>query len=306
MRSIRRPLGFSAIELLATSCAVLLLATLLCPMILAAQLSSNQSRCKNNLKQIGLAIHNYHDTVRAVPPGWVTKDRSSTAMGGLGWQTMLLPYVDQAPLYNQVDFNEDLNSDSNSSEKAALRNVVKTYRCPVDVIAKTNPLRDNWPTSNYSANGGHRAFPRWTSLPGKSYWPGLVTSDSKMPWSQSSTGLMGPNSYISFRDCTDGLSNIIMVGERSGTSAGGIWPGVTSNTQENDAITDGSHASRLQKSISGFSSPHGSIFFLLGDGSVRAIKPEIDSQPNSDPAKPMGLFQKLMSRSDGQVREEIP
>lgn len=299
MRSARRSLGFSIIELLVCSCVVVVLATLLCPMILAAQVSSNELRCKNNLKQIGLALHNYHDTFRLFPPGWVTKNRMSIEASGIGWQTMLLPFLDQAPLYNQVDFNNSFNS-SESKSKAPFRTVLKSYRCPSDTTPKDNPIRDNWPTSNYSGNGGHRPFPRWSSVPGKSFWPGIVGDDPQRPWHTSSSGLFGPNSAYGIHDIIDGTSNTILVGERSSKSGAGIWPGVTSNAQENDVMTDGSHASRPQQSIRAFSSQHKNLLFLMGDGAVRPIKSDIDSQPNTDPTMPLGLYQRLISRNDGQ------
>lgn len=299
MRTVQRPLGFSLLELLTCSCAVAVLATLLCPMILAAQLSSNEQRCKNNLKQIGLAMHNYHDTFIRFPPGWVTQNRLSTEAGGIGWPAMLLPFIDQAPLYNSLDFNQSFST-AGSNSKTQFHTALKVYRCPSDPTPKDNPVRDKWPTNNYSGNGGHRPFPRWSSVPGKSFWPGTVGDDPERPWQLTSSGLFSANSSAAIHQIVDGTSNTILVGERSAKSGAGIWPGVTSNAQESDVITDGSHASRLQQSMSGFSSQHRNVLFLMGDGAVRAIKSDIDSQPNTDPRMPLGLFQRLMSKNDGQ------
>ena len=279
----------------ATGCVV---ATLLCPVILAAQASSRESFCKNNLKQLGFALHNYHDMHKTFPPGWITRNRGTLAETGISWQTLLLPVMDQTNLYIKIDHNRGFDPRANAKSLEPFHTAVKGLRCPSDTTAPQNPFRGGWATSNYSGNGGHRPFPRWSALPGISFWPGNAPYQP-----QQSSGLFGPNTNFGVRDIVDGTSNTIMVGERSIKSGAGIWAGVTSNAQENDVITDGSHASRIQHSLSGFSSMHKNVQFLMCDGAVRAIKSDIDSQPNTDPAKPLGLFQKLMSRSDGQPLE---
>ena len=283
-------------------CITVVLATLLFPLILAAQSSSNESKCKNNLRQIGLAMHNYHDSYGQFPPGWITKDRRAAGLSGSGWQTALLPYMDHAPLYNQINFSVGFNPAGDAKYLAPFKTEVKGYRCPADVTPKNNPVRGGWPTSNYSGNGGSHPFPRWTSVPGKFVWPGIVPYARIPNWGENNTGIMNANWGARISHITDGTSNTIMVGERSAKSGAGIWPGVTAGYQENDAMTDGSHASRIQQSLSGYSSMHRTANFLICDGAVRPIKSDVDSKPNSGPGQlPQGTFQKLVSKADGQV-----
>lgn len=304
MRTFRRPYGFSLIELLVCSCIVIVLLTLLGPLLLAAQVNSSEQKCKNNLKQIAIALHNYHDTYNTFPPGWITKNRASLEAGGSGWQAALLPYVDQAPLYNQINFSVGFDIHGAPEDLKPLRTVVKLYRCPSDTMSPTNPLRENMPTSNYSGNGGHRPFAQWSAVPGKSFWPGSVGAMPGRDATDDFGRMFGPNSHCRIASFIDGTSNTIMVGEKSAKSGAGIWAGVTSNSQQSDVLTDGSHASRLQQSVSSFSSFHKNVLFMIADGSVRSIKPDIDSQPNTDPRKPLGLFQRLILMNDGQPLNE--
>src|SRR6187401_2658539 len=90
---IRR--GFTLIELLVVIAIIAILIALLLPAVQQAREAARRSQCKNNLKQIGIALHNYHDTFNALPPGWVQTNR-------WGWGTMVLPGLDQAPLYNSL------------------------------------------------------------------------------------------------------------------------------------------------------------------------------------------------------------
>lgn len=301
----RRSYGFTLIEVLVCACVVVLLIALLGPLILSAQSSSREQKCRDNLRQLGLAMHNYHDTQASFPPGWITADSKSTAGGGTGWQTSLLPYlpVDHTvPLFHKI-FARGSSKFPNVGEAdaAPFHTAIPLYRCPADSMDDRNALRGNWSTSNYSGNGGILPFPRWTSISGTQYWPGKATLDPALYLYRLGGGIFGPNAVIRITSITDGTSNTILVGERSVASGAGIWPGTTSNLSPNDVITDGSHNSRPQHNMSSFSSPHKHVLFLMCDGVVRPIRKDIESRPNSDPSQPLGIFQKLMSRDDGQV-----
>ena len=103
------------------------------------------------------------------------------------------------------------------------------------------------------------------------------------------------------RDCVDGTSNTLMVGERSVLGKAALWPGPRSNYQESDVLADGSYASPINRSETGYSSRHanGIVHFLLCDGSARAIHESLDSNDKTD--RNMGLLQKLSARDDGLV-----
>jgi prepilin-type N-terminal cleavage/methylation domain-containing protein/prepilin-type processing-associated H-X9-DG protein len=104
-RFLRR--GFTLIELLVVIAIIAILIALLLPAVQQAREAARRTQCKNNLKQYGLALANYHDTYGMYPLGGDTKWGWSDGGSGLGWQARLLPYIDQQPLYNQLNFNWD-------------------------------------------------------------------------------------------------------------------------------------------------------------------------------------------------------
>ena len=122
------------------------------------------------------------------------------------------------------------------------------------------------------------------------------------------SGVFWRNSNLKIRDMIDGTSNTIMVSERSFEFGAGIWPGVGGQEMETDQLSDGSFASPINKSLTGFSSSHsnglssqrgGGINILMGDGSVQFIADSIESSKTPD--GPIGVFQKLCNRRDGEV-----
>lgn len=298
-RKLRRRTAFTHVECLACLSAAIILSSVLLPAILSAREASRLTDCRNHMKQIGLALHNYHDTFQVFPPGWVTGDRDSPYVSGLGWMTSILRLLDQQNVFNLVDPSSyGLDEVPNEKAKAALRTPIPAYRCPSDVTPEMNPFRDGWPTSNYSGNYGHRPFPRWIASPSMQYWPGQTWT---LHDPRDFSGLFAPNSRVQFRNVTDGTSNTIMVGERSVRSGAGIWPGVTSGMHENDILTDACHASRPNQGFRSYSSEHDGINFLMVDGAVKTFDPKIESLPNSSSDQPLGVLQKLAARDDQQI-----
>src|SRR6266542_1460478 len=118
--SRRSPLGFTLIELLVVIAIIAILIALLLPAVQQAREAARRTQCRNVLKQFGLALHNYHDTFRAFPPGHlhrglfdgVADTANAAGNGGTGfdWTTMMLPYMDQAPLYNQFNLNVPISN----------------------------------------------------------------------------------------------------------------------------------------------------------------------------------------------------
>src|SRR5688572_11552964 len=102
----RRKLGFTLVELLVVIAIIGVLVALLLPAVQAAREAARRTQCSNNLKQYGLAIHNYHDTFKAIPPGgypdpgWAVWAGQSPA---IGWQVRVLPFAEQQPLWDNVE-----------------------------------------------------------------------------------------------------------------------------------------------------------------------------------------------------------
>ena len=101
--------GLTLIELLVVIAIIAILIVLLLPAVQQAREAARRTSCRNNLKQIGLAIHNYHDAHRTFPPGGITIGGWQDSLNGSTWSVAILPYLDQATLYRRysfADFNE--------------------------------------------------------------------------------------------------------------------------------------------------------------------------------------------------------
>jgi len=278
-RSGRVKRGFSLIEVIAVGAIVAICLALGLPALQRARDEARRNACRNHLKQIGLAMHNYHDVYLTLPPGWIAKNMKPEFGPCYGWGTSILPFVDQAPLFNQINFSAP--PDITSGERLQKR--LEVYRCPDDTSEDTNPVRDEYGTSNYSANYGDVAL------------PGSVDALNK------ANGLFYWNSRVGFADVPDGISNVFMVGEKCIASAAGIWMGVRSNQNASDSVTACNHEARMNTVIDSFSSRHGQgANFLMSDGAVRFISEKVDSQPPGEKGLPKGTYQKLSHKSDGQ------
>src|SRR5262245_12394432 len=284
---IRR--GLTAIELLVVLAIVAVSLALALPGIQHSIQEARRSQCKNNLKQVGLALHNYHDVYNAFAPGWISRDGMPGTGARSGWQVGILPFIDQAPLYNQIDFNKPSPIAADGKPLPLFQTALTLYRCPADPTPDPNPLRGDYATSNYSGNYGHVPPPRLRPLAMSDFWPGGVEAPLK------SRGIFARDSSISLRHITDGSSNTILAGERCVTSGASIWPGVTDNAHEDDALTDGSHRSRPNAGWYSWSSRHGGgVNILMCDGTARFLADNIDSKPGPD----LGTLQKLTCRDD--------
>lgn len=302
MRSavVTRSRGFSLTELLVVAAVIAVVLALALPGIQQSRQLARREDCKNNLKQLGLALHNYHDVYNTFPPGWCARYVEPDSPSWVGWQAALLPYIEQAPLYQQIYQGSKLPewpaaADRTAAGRDAARVSLKVYQCPQDSTGGTNPFREEFGTSNYSGNFGPELLPRWYESGAEKSWPGGVATPKK------SSGIFSVNSSIGIRFITDGTSNTVMVSERSALSGAGLWMGVRSNRNENDAVTDMNHLSGLNKSFAGFSGRHdGRINLLICDGSVRLVVDSIDSRADGT-----GTLQKLSCRNDGQVVGEF-
>ena len=198
--SSRSQRGFTLIELLVVIAIIAILIALLLPAVQQAREAARRSQCKNNMKQLGLALHNYHDTHRIFPPGGVCLgDCVSTYSAnmldprdsewGASWVTMILPFIDQAPLYNTYNSNVPSNSSS-----TATRTVLAAINCPSHV---ESTFFGNYAKGTYGANFGV-GNPMDSTLETGVY-KGVFNAGAQ--WGAR------------IRDITDGTSNSIMLGE---------------------------------------------------------------------------------------------
>jgi type II secretory pathway pseudopilin PulG len=207
--------GLTILDVVVTIVILVTLVALLLPSVSTPREVARRSQCINNLKQIGLSLMNYHDVHRTLPPGWIaseTKGQSS----GFGWQFQMLPFFDQAPLYKR--FNSKLKlADQTRDNFHRASTILTASRCPAD--KGEDQATSRWipepGTTNYLGNFGVGIPAAWSVLNG---------SGGTLVDSQHCQGILGPNSRIRIRDVKDGMSNIVLVGERRMSENAGEWP----------------------------------------------------------------------------------
>jgi len=247
--SVRRWSGFTLIELLVVIAIIAVLVALLLPAVQQAREAARRSACKNNFKQVGLALHNYQDTHKVFPPGvWWYATAPPSLLGGnpytggtdprpfnlIGpsWLVSLLPNVDQANLFNQYNFNVGVTHANNNN---VVKQSIPVYNCPSDSYnLPANMFIDMGPQMARSNIGASSAGV--TGEP-EGNWVSLATSDR---------GLLGNNSTSSIRDVTDGTSNTVASWElRAGTNpsdARGVWAnGRCGGGMITDCVTRGNY-----------------------------------------------------------------
>jgi prepilin-type N-terminal cleavage/methylation domain-containing protein len=203
--------GFTLIELLVVIAIIAILIALLVPAVQKVRDAAARAQCQNNLKQVALGLHNYHDVYKSLPPGCAQDQPPfGTAAGGWGssWKVYLLPYIEQGAIFNKWQFNNS-SGYTNANNIALVNNVtIPSYRCP------SSPLPDMSPYSNTS--GYLEMFSSYTGISGATD----TTIDSQVNTGNgngpnSGGGVLFPSSKIKLTGITDGTSNTMMVGEQS-------------------------------------------------------------------------------------------
>jgi prepilin-type N-terminal cleavage/methylation domain-containing protein len=305
--------GFTLIELLVVIAIIAVLIALLLPAVQQAREAARRSQCKNNLKQIGLALHNYHDSLGYFPPALISSGRSPAAyptaanpvpvLNTTGF-VLLLPYLDQTALYNQYNFN--LPSSISSPNGRALAGGVSTstanqaiysakvnvYTCPSDpanaasVTAGANNSGDY-----YERNNARRSNYLFSSGQNTDYDQSYMAYNGATNLGIGSQGAFGNDGAARLGDIKDGSSNAILVGEskqlgKTSTNFGPYW-GAGAHTcchgytpTNNVQFTVNATYDPLQPGKQyawGFGSWHdGGAHFVMGDGAVRFISNNIN------------------------------
>lgn len=287
-RMHRHKHGFTLIELLVVIAIIVVLIALLLPAVQQAREAARRSACRNNLKQLVLALHNYESTYRLLPPGYLHKvDPAGSPSNHMGfaWGTMILPQLEQTNLYEEFDFHQPVFEFVNLIPREQRQAV---FLCPSDSWSDgTFVVRDpsaspteQYAAASYAANWG----------------PATATVNLDDTPRQSA-GVFYRNSATRFRDISDGLSNTLALGERTNgpipgsATAGGhsvfetAWSAAVRDID--DPADDHGHMVLFETQFrpnqvggddKGLAAPHeGICLFALCDGSVRAISENIDA-----------------------------
>jgi prepilin-type N-terminal cleavage/methylation domain-containing protein len=225
MNVVSKRRGFTLIELLVVIAIIAILIALLLPAVQQAREAARRTQCKNNVKQIGLALHNYHDNFLVFPPGAVVNTSNTAApYQGWGWNLMILPFMDQAPLYNRYNFSSTLQASAVAAGPSTT--VIGALRCPSDTGIAVIQNFDVAATCNATATTVIQGLVSRSNYPGVVGWwnnagtaTGLATG--VLPTTTAYRGIFGINSRVGIRDMTDGTTNSIVVGERYTPSATG-------------------------------------------------------------------------------------
>jgi prepilin-type N-terminal cleavage/methylation domain-containing protein len=310
--SRRKASGFTLIELLVVIAIIAGLIALLLPAVQQAREAARRTQCKNNLKQIGIALHNYHDTVLCFPYGgsgdgnyyWSTNRQTGATV--MNWRGLILPYIDQAPLYNSIvsavaPGQPNMASPppaSDSTWKTAVRAltaqnlVIVAYQCPSDPNAgrQSHTYDTGWcqvatgAVCSYWGSAGPEAE---SSNCGLCVTAPCVCYNQNAGFNGSDTTAGGSGLFslkatkVRIRDCTDGTSNTLAVGEEKiGDASNNPWGfrqwlepfSVTSTVRGINRPDYG--AGYYGQS---FGSAHvGGAHFTMADGAVRFISENIN------------------------------
>jgi prepilin-type N-terminal cleavage/methylation domain-containing protein/prepilin-type processing-associated H-X9-DG protein len=312
--------GFTLIELLVVIAIIAVLIALLLPAVQSAREAARRIQCSNNLKQLGLALHNYHSQQDCFPPGYlslrdqVTFDNDGP---GWGWTARLLSQMEQAALFNSINCPLGIEAPANQTARLA---VLASFLCPSDTMrldtftvvdSSTSSSTPGAPicvvaSSNYVGSFG-KGDP-------SSLYPYIIDADDGPPGRDAGDGLFYRNNSVRIAQVLDGTSQSFAVGERSQNLSRATWTGAVTNAAvplvalrgEAGLDPEGGGALTLAHTGEGHgpNSPSGLAHadqywsfhpgganFLFTDGSVRFIKEQVG----------FGIFQALATRQGGEV-----
>ena len=315
--------GFTLIELLVVIAIIAILVALLLPAVQQAREAARRTQCKNNMKQIALAIHNFHDVYNRFPAGYFGSPQDAgivyTGHQWLGVFPQILPQLEQPALYEKIQVWKGVDRRPDPATSGALidernwwddgvgditwtaaQSKLSAFRCPSDVEAARlgvfvalHPHVLAASPGTLRMNGGY--FPPPDNVSGPTSYLGVAGGGSNVvgPW-EYRKGIFGSRTKFGFRDVIDGTSNTLLIGEATG------GPDFQYAWMSSPSLPDAwgfSQVAPFEGNWYQFGSYHtGVVQFALADGSVRAISKNIDFR---------NVFRWLSAMSDGNVVGEF-
>ena len=303
--------GFTLVELLVVIAIIGILVGLLLPAVQAAREAARRMSCQNNLHNIGIALHSYHYSFRQLPSGWIADDDDHHEPGW-GWAAAILPQMEQAAAYQQINFSLPIEHDTHEAARASS---IEAYMCPSDILSPIFSIAegdehdhdhddddhgdddddDDHEDHDHGEPGVNVDLGESLFRIAKSNYVGVYGTHDIHEDLYEGDGLFYGNSRHRFRDILDGLSNTLMVGERSSHLGGSIWHGVIHDANSPAARVIGAADHGPNSSVGhfeDFSSYHvGGAQFILSDGSVHMINDSIDLE----------VFHALTTRAQKEV-----
>jgi prepilin-type N-terminal cleavage/methylation domain-containing protein len=329
MYPLRRIRAFTLVELLVVIAIIGVLVALLLPAVQAARESARRMKCSNQLKNFGLAMHNYADVHQTFPIGHMFRgifdgDPNNAQGGsGFGWGSAILPFIEQNALYNQFNFSVPITTNTTAVPNLIIAQThLPFFACPSDLKPKnwTDGQVINSATSSYKACG--TSYDGWQggavgATPNRSQFNGVFERDNRPP--------------LRLAEITDGTSNQFLIAEArwkqdaNGRNRGRIFGA----TDQNDGAVGASNALMLNgqwqmnwSAPEGNPQPHRTVasnhpsgaMLCLADGSVKFVSENIQHTATAWNAnqvfmtpqgQPYGLYQRLFSIWDGHPMGEF-
>jgi prepilin-type N-terminal cleavage/methylation domain-containing protein/prepilin-type processing-associated H-X9-DG protein len=298
---MRRRHAFTLIELLVVIAIISVLIGLLLPAVQKVREAANLTVCRNNLKQMGIALYLYHDKTDSFPSGYIATDpvngpgsppppihnwqpppaNQPPQYPGWGWAALILPEIEQAGLAKQIDYTLPVESPSMLNQRTVQ---LKTYICPTDTVAGVYMVRSVRhqaiglaATNSYAACFG---------------WEGLINTEP-----DKGSGIFFRNSRVAVKDIVDGTSSTFAIGERCALFTRGPWAGVMTNGCTKTTPGAPVHSASIEwaptlvlarighKTLNStssepydFFSPHrNQVQFLFADGAVHGLSTGVDN-----------------------------